>query len=72
MSKVKNLQCPLICLEGNDLFVPVHKGTISLDWSSDDLIVIFEVDNDDFGIGIFSEFLTNTNEVIGFQGLYQS
>lgn len=40
LCQVKYLKRPLIRLEGDDLLVPVHDGTVSLDWPSNDLIVV--------------------------------
>lgn len=66
LGQVEYLERSLIRFEGNDLLIPVHDGTIGLDWSSNDLIVMFETDDDDFRVGIFAEFLANANEVVGF------
>jgi hypothetical protein len=66
LGQVKYLERSLIRFEGNDLLVPVHDGTIGLDRSSNDLIVMFKVDNNDFRVSIFAEFLANANEVVGF------
>jgi hypothetical protein len=46
--KVKYLQRPLLRLERDDLFAEVHDGTISLDGTSCDIVVVLEVNDDDF------------------------
>jgi len=48
----------------------MHDRTVSLDRSADDAVVVLEIDDDDFGGGIFVGFLANANEVVGFQCLY--
>lgn len=44
----------------------MHDGTVGLDRSSDDLIVVLKVDDDDLWLLIFTKFLTDADEVIGF------
>jgi len=44
----------------------VHDGTVRLDRSPDDFIVVLEVDDDDLGLFGFAESLTYADEVIGF------
>ena len=67
LRQVENLQCALLSFEGNDLLVPVHNGAIGLDGSLHDFIVVFEVDDDDFGVaGALRNFLPDADIVIGF------
>ena len=47
----------------------MHDGTISLDRTPCDLIVLLKIDNDDFGVGILGQLLAYTDIVIGFKGL---
>ena len=49
--------------------MPVHNSTIGLDWSPDDLIVFFEVDDDDLGLSLLAELLADTNPGIGLKRL---
>ena len=69
LAEIKDLERPLICFERDDLLGPVHEGTVCLDWSPDDFIVVLKVDDDNFGGGIFAEFLANADIIIGFKSL---
>lgn len=40
LGKVEYLKRPRLCLEGNDLFCPVHNGTVGLDRSSRDIVIL--------------------------------
>lgn len=51
-------------LERNDLPIPVHDGTVSIDGSFDDLIVVLKVNDDDLGLVVFIDFLPNADIVI--------
>ena len=44
----------------------MHNGTVGLDRSLDDLIVILEVDYDNLWLFTFGEGLSNTDVMIGF------
>ena len=68
LAQVEDLECSLICFERNNLFGPMHKGTICLDRSPDDFIVILEIDDYHFRISI-SDLLANADVVIGFESL---
>ena len=46
----------------------MHKGTVCLDRSPDDLIVVFKIDYNDFRGGI-SDLLANADIVVGFKSL---
>jgi len=52
--------------EGDDLFRPVHDGTVGSDGAARDCIVILEVDNDNFWLGRVGELLAYANVVVGF------
>jgi hypothetical protein len=68
-AEVKYLQGSRLCLERNDLLAPVHDGTISFDWSPNDIIALLEVYDDHFGLRGFILLLSYTNEGVGFEGL---
>lgn len=48
--QVEDLKRPRLGLERNDLSVPVHDRTIGLDWSTSNIVVVLELDNDDLGL----------------------
>ena len=50
----------------------MHNGTVGLDRSLNDLIVILEVDYDDLRLVTVGEGLSDTNVMIGFQSLAYS
>ena len=47
--EVEDLEGARLGLEGDDLTRPVHDGTVGLDGSSDDIVVVLEVDDQDLG-----------------------
>jgi hypothetical protein len=49
LAQVKYLEGPGLCLERNDLFRPVHDGTIGFDRSPDDIVIVFEINDNYFG-----------------------
>lgn len=63
------MKSSLVCLERDDLPLPVHDGTIGLDRSFGDLIVVLEIYDDDFRVGIFGELLADADVVIGLKSL---
>lgn len=67
--EVENLQRPRLGLEGDDLAVPVHDGTVGLDGPACDVVAILELDDDDFGLCGFALLLSNTNVGIGLECL---
>lgn len=69
LAEVEDLECSLICLEGDDLPLPVHDGTVGLDWPSCNLIVVLEIDNDDLRVGILGQLLADADIMIGLKGL---
>lgn len=54
LAKIKNLKRPLICFECDGLAVPVHDGTVGFDRPPRDFIVVFEIDDDDLGVGVLA------------------
>ena len=68
-TKVKNLQRPLLCLQGNDLLRPVHDSTIGLDRPPHDTIVVLEIDDNDFRGCIVVGFFAYAYVVVRFQRL---
>lgn len=46
--------------------MPVHNRTVGVDWAFDDLIIVFQVDDDDLRFIPFIELLPDANELIGF------
>lgn len=69
LAKVEDLKGSLVRLERDDLPLPVHNRTIGLDRAPGDLIVILEIDDNDFRVGIFGELLTDADIVIGLKSL---
>ena len=70
LCQVKDLQGPRLGFERNDLLVPVHDSAIGLDWPLGDLIVVLEVNDDDFGIArALGVLLSDTDIVVGFKRL---
>ena len=67
--KVEYLQSPRLSFERNDELVPVHDGAVSLDRSANDIVGILEVDDDDFGLRVVVNLLTDADIVIGFKSL---
>lgn len=69
LAQVKYLKCPRLCLESDDLFVPVHNSTVGFDRSSDDIVIVLQIDNHDFG-GCGSRLcFSDAYEGIGFESL---
>lgn len=62
--QIEDLKGSLLSLERDDLPMPVHDCTVSLDWPAHDLVIMLEVDNDDFRLSIVGEFLAYANIVI--------
>lgn len=67
--EIEDLQRPGLCLEGNDLFLPVHDGTVGLDGSPRNIVVVLELDNDDLGLGCFALLLPDAHVRVGFECL---
>ena len=58
-----------MCLQRNNLLCPVHDSTICFDRSTDDIVVVLEVNDNDFrGRGLVLLF-SNTHERVGFECL---
>ena len=55
-----------LTLQGNDLLVGVHDGTLSRDGSSHNIIGIGQVNNND--LILLSDLLPHTNEVVRLEG----
>ena len=62
--QVKNLYGMLLGSEGDDGLLPVHDGTVSLDGASHNIIVVLEVDDDDFGLSGFVELLADAEVMV--------
>lgn len=54
-------------LECNDLLVPMHNGAVGLDWSTNDIVALFEFDDEDFRLRLLAELLTNADERVGLE-----
>lgn len=65
LSKIEDLEGSLLGFESNDLLVPMHDGTVGLNRPLHDLIVVFEVDYDDLGVGAFRDSLADAYVVVG-------
>ena len=67
--EIEDLQRPRLGLEGDDLALPVHDSTVSLDGSPCDIVVVLELDDDDFWLGSFALLLANADVRVGFECL---
>ena len=63
-AQVEDLDCSCLSLESNDLFSPVHDGTIGIDGPLDDFIVVLKVNDDDLRFVLFVNFLSNADIVV--------
>ena len=43
----------------------MHDGTVGLDGPPKDLIVVLEIDDDDFRVGVFIQLLTDADVMVG-------
>lgn len=68
--EVEDLQCPRLRLEGDDLALPVHDSTVGLDGPPCDIVVVLELDDDDFGLGGFALLLADAHVRVGFECLW--
>jgi hypothetical protein len=48
----------------------VHDGTVGLDGPAHDIVVVLEVDDDDFGLGGFVQLLADAEVVVGLERLF--
>lgn len=64
--EVKDLDGLTLGFEGDNVLTPVHDGTIGINWSPDDLIVVFKIDYDNLRLIIIVDLLSYTDEIIGF------
>lgn len=64
--KVKDLDCSRLCFQGNNISRPVHDGTVCINRTLDDLIVVLEVDDDDLRFVGLVDLLSHANIVVGF------
>lgn len=48
LRQVEDLKCSRLCLQGDDLFGPVHDRTVGLDRPPNNIIAILEINDDDF------------------------
>lgn len=62
--KVEDLDGPSLRLESDDVFEPVHNSTVRGNWALDDFIIVFQVDDNDLGLIIFAEFLSDAHIVV--------
>jgi hypothetical protein len=62
--QVEDLEGAGLRSKGNDLARPVHDGTVGLDGTSDDIVVVLEVDNEDLGGRGFVLLLSNADVMI--------
>lgn len=67
--KIEDLNCSALSLERDDVLAPVHDGTVGVDWSPHDLIVVLQVNNNNLRLIIFVELLANADVVVRFEGL---
>lgn len=64
--QVEDLDRSALSLESDDVFEPMHDGTVRVDRALDDFIVVLQVDDNDLRFIFFAEFLPDANEVVGF------
>jgi hypothetical protein len=64
--QIEDLNCSRLGLEGNDVSVPVHNGTVGHDGTPNDLIIVLKINDDDLWFVFLIELLSNANEVIRF------
>jgi len=69
LTEIKDLECPGLSLQGNDILGPVHNGTVGLDGSADDIAAILEFDDNDFGGRGSSLLFADADEGIGLECL---
>ena len=62
--EVEDLEGSGLGLEGNDLASPVHDGTVGLDGPPRDVVLVLELDDDDFGRGSLVLLFSDTHIVI--------
>jgi hypothetical protein len=60
--EVKDLKSPRLSFQSNDLFIPVHDSTVGLDGPARYVVAIFQLDNDNLGLGGFILLFPNANE----------
>jgi hypothetical protein len=68
-TEVEYLEGSGLCLERNNLLRPVHNGTIGFDGSPNDIVGLFKVDDNDFGLRGFIFLFSYTYEGIRFECL---
>ena len=66
------MELPLASLERDNLLVPVHDGMIGFDVPSVDFVAIFEINDEAFGLSIFTKLLSYADKAIGFESLSTS
>lgn len=67
--EIKDLQCPRLSLEGDDLSVPVHDGTVGLDRPASNIVTILELDNNNFGLGGLALLFSHADVRVGLECL---
>ena len=67
--QIEYLQCPRLGLQGDDLLIPVHDGTVGLDGPSRHVVAILEFDNDNFGRSALVLLFSYANVRVGFECL---
>lgn len=65
-AEIEDLDGSRLSFKGDDIFGPVHDSAVGINGSSDDFIVILEVDDDDLWFIVVAEFLSNADIMIGF------
>lgn len=70
--EIEDLQCSRLSLESNNLSVPVHDGTVGLDWPTGDVVAILELDDNDLRLGRFVLLFSHTDVGVGLECLASS
>jgi hypothetical protein len=67
--QVEDLNGVLLGPKRNDGLFPVHDGTVGLDGAAHDIVVVLQVDDDDFGLGGLVQLLADAEVVVGLERL---
>ncbi|PNY29194.1 Uncharacterized protein TCAP_00893 [Tolypocladium capitatum] len=67
--EVEDLQRPGLGLEGDDVPIPVHDGTVGLDGPTRDIVAILELDDDDLGLSGLALLFSDADVGVGFERL---
>ena len=69
MGEIEDLEGSLLSFQGDDLFRPMHDRTVGLDGPTNDVVVVFQIDDDDLRRGTLRGLLAHTHIAVGFKCL---